>query len=64
MMCEICNRREVGKMKNINDNPFVIPFEHDTLEDGRIHFRNKKVSNICDKCYGKMEKTMRKLMGL
>ena len=63
-LCEICKKREVGMLKGINDNPFVIPFEHSLNPDGTTHFRNKNVSNICDKCYAKIEKTMRKLMGL
>lgn len=63
-LCEICKKREVGMLRNIGDNPFVIPFEHEQREDGKIRFRNKNVHNICDKCYAKIEKTMRKLMGL
>lgn len=63
-LCEICGKREVGNLKEINNNPFVIPFEHSLNADGSTHFRNKNVHNICDKCYAKIEKTMRKLMGL
>lgn len=63
-LCEICRKREVGKLKNINDNPFVIPYKSVVGEDGHVHFTNRVVRNICDKCYGKIEKTMVKLMGL
>lgn len=62
MLCEICKKRE-AELKNIN-NPFVIPFESVMGEDGETHFRNKNVKNICKHCHGKIEKTMRKLMGL
>lgn len=63
-ICEICGKREVEGFRNIYDNPFVIPYAHVTGEDGRTTFKNKKVSNICNHCYKKIEKTMTKLMGL
>ena len=64
MKCDICNKREVGMYRNINDHPFIIPFSHTTEEDGKTIFKHKIVRNICDHCYKKVEKTMTKLMVL
>lgn len=63
-LCEVCNKREVSEYRNINDNPFVIPYKNVVGEDGHVHFTNKVVHNICNHCYKKIEKTMVKLMGL
>ena len=63
-LCEVCKKREVSGYRNINDNPFVIPYTHVTGEDGRTTFKNKVVRNVCEHCYKKIEKTMSKLMGL
>ena len=62
MKCELCNKREAD-FRNIT-SPFVIPYKHVVGEDKETHFTNKNVRNICSKCYGKIEKTMNKLLGL
>lgn len=64
MICEVCGKREVTRFRQMNDHPFVIPFSNSYLPDGRTAMEHKVVRNMCDKCYYKIEKTMKKLMGL